>query len=445
MIGGMPTVRGRAMSWRRWATAGLVAAGLTPPAVAQPLAPTGGPPSVQGMAPDRPPAVLGAPVAVRGEPVRPTADPIPDTADDLPPAPAAFRDTPPPHRRERAVGLRPPTAAGSPVSAAAVEARPPVGPTADPVNDLLDRRAGGRDGDRLPTDRSRKLGEKLEGWFGRAGEWFKGDHAFDGFASPVTNPFLFEDPRSVTEIRPLYLYQRIPGQQPDAGGGNAQFFGLQGRLAVTERLSLVLHKLGGVRLDPNNQTPYRTETGFAELWLGPKFTFIRNPEAGRLLAGGLQFQIPIGSAGVMQDTGSLSLVPYASFGQSFFRESRVGTVNTLATGGYALSTNSARSDYLFLSGHVDVDVLNWHHVYPLAELNYVLVTTNGTARPVGSEGRDLFNLGGQASGNGLLTGAIGARFKISERAQFGGAYEFPLAGPRDLFDYRFTLDFIWRF
>jgi len=45
----------------------------------------------------------------------------------------------------------------------------------------------------------------------------------------------------------------------------------------------------------------------------------------------------------------------------------------------------------------------------------------------------------------LLTGAFGARFKISESAQVGAAYEIPFAGPRDLFLYRFTLDFILRY
>lgn len=320
------------------------------------------------------------------------------------------------------------------------------------MNDLLVRRSKARDplaggpddgGVRRPAW---KLTDTLEGVMGQRNEWFKSDHAFDGFISPVTNPFLFEDPRSLTEVRPIYLYQRIPGGQPDFQGGNAQFFGVQGRVAITDRLSFVVNKLGGVRLDPSSNTLTDDHTGFAELWLGPKFTFIRNEEAGRLLAGGLQFQIPVGSGSVYQDTGSLSLVPWATIGQSFFKDFRFGAVNTLATGGYAFSTTSARSDYLFLSGHIDLDVMNWHKFYPLAELNYFLVTTNGDSRPdMGSEGRDLFNFGSRASGNGLLTGAIGARFKFSEAAQIGGAFEIPLAGPRDLFDYRFTLDFILRY
>ena len=45
----------------------------------------------------------------------------------------------------------------------------------------------------------------------------------------------------------------------------------------------------------------------------------------------------------------------------------------------------------------------------------------------------------------MLTWAIGARYKISESAQIGGAFELPIAGPRDVFSYRFTLDFILRY
>ena len=444
---------------RAWATAVLVAlAGLAPPAAGQPLPPADPPQS-------RPPSIFDAPIAVKAEPARPAAEPIPVAAPDLPATPAAFTESPAAPRPGRAAGLRAPVAAGGGVAASASArvpasaldgpARPPaVATPSDPVNDLLLRRAGakepapppGRDDRDAPGRPARKIGDRLNGLFENQNGWFQSDHAFDGFASPVTNPFLFEDPRSLTELRGLYLYQGIPSRQPDFDGGHASFFGLQGRLAITDRFSLVLHKLGGVRLDPASGSTFPDETGFAEIWLGPKYTFVRDEQAGRLVAGGLQFQIPIGSASVFQDTGSLSLVPYVSYAENFFPNFQFGSVNALATGGYAFSTTAARSDYLYLSGHLDLDVMNLHRFYPLFELNYFLVTTNGDARPYfGSEGRDLFNFGGQASGNGLLTAAFGGRVKAWEKAWFGGAIEFPIAGPRDLFDYRFTLDFTWRF
>ncbi len=287
--------------------------------------------------------------------------------------------------------------------------------------------------------------EKLHDLLGKRNEWFKSDHAFDGFISPVTNPFLFEDPRSLTEVRPIFIFDKIPSAEPDFRGGNTIFFGTQLRIALTERLSFTINKLGFESLNPGSGSEFSGDTGFAELWLGPKYTFIRNENTGTLLAGGLQFQIPVGGKGNYQDTGSLSLVPYVSYAQSFLRDLSVGGFNGMASAGYSFSVNNERSDYFYLSAHVDMDVLNLHHFYPLMEMNWFTYTTNGKSLPIGVEGQDLINFGGQARGQGLLTWAIGGRYKINENYQLGAAFEIPVAGPKDLFDYRFTLDFIFRY
>ena len=303
-----------------------------------------------------------------------------------------------------------------------------------------------RDQDREEREKSsHKFGDRIHDVLGHSDHLFKSDHVFDQFISPVTNPFLFEDPRSLTEVRPIFMYQQIPGRQPDMQGGNIWFFGTQARLAVTDRLSFVFSKLGGLSVNPGSGSVFPGQTGFSELWLGPKYTFIRNEEAARVMAGGLQFQIPVGNKDVFQDTGSLSLVPYLSYAESFFRDWSVGSVNAMVNTGWAVSVNRLRSDYYYLSGHVDLDVGNCHRFYPLMEMNWIMYTSNGTSRPIGSEGRDLINFGGQASGNGMVTWAIGARYKISESAQIGAAFELPVVGPRDIFRYRFTLDFILRY
>ncbi len=446
----------------------LVVAGVTSQAVAQPLAPVGPPPASIDSSPtpataptrmvDQPP-LLGAPITVTGEPVetQPVSTPTPSTV--VPVQELKSTPIPPPGRAAR---LGAPTAVGQVVSAnvpvvpaAQVEttirqAGATSGPQlADPVSDFLGRRSGFTTRSLRKDDStsrpSWKFGEELDNILGKRSEWFKSDHAFDGFISPVTNPFLFEDPRSLTEVRPIFLYQAIPGIEPDFRGGHTDFFGLQGRVAITDRLSFVINKLGGITLSPGGDSVISGSTGFSELWFGPKYTFIRDEQAGRLLAGGLQFQAPVGTPSVFQSTGGLSLVPYVSYAESFFRDWRVGGLNVLASSGYSFATSSHRSDYLYLSGHVDLDVLSWHHIYPLVEANYVMYTSNGSANPIGVEGRDLYNFGGQARGQGMLTGAIGARFKVNENIQFGAAFEGPIAGPRDIFDYRFTLDMIFRY
>ncbi len=296
------------------------------------------------------------------------------------------------------------------------------------------------------TRQSNAWDEKVQGALGSKGDrLFASDHAFDTFASPVSNPFLFEDPRSLTEIKPLFLYQNIPGGTQFLNGGNMGFLGVQGRLAFTDRLSLVVHKFGGQGLQPSGSSIFDGSTGFAEVWLGPKYTFLRDTENGAIMAGGLQFQIPIGDSSVAQNTGSLSLVPYFSYAQNFLR-SRSGSFNGIIGTGYSFSTNSQRSDYYYLSAHLDYDVMNKHRFYPLLEMNWLYNTTNGTSRPFFPfEGRDMINFGSSARNTGLLTGAIGGRVKITQAISIGGTFEIPFAGSRGLFDNRWTIDMTWRF
>lgn len=473
-----------------WVLLAVVVTGSVTPVAAQPgpLAPVGGPPQAQpeydpNLPPEpplgtvvkspanRPPNVLGPPVM--GLPVGPAdrdtqADPVwgapAPSRTTAPVVPASAATPAAPSNRRSALGA--PVTAGAPVSAQRVE---PASRTAyaetepgDAVNDLLSQRSTRRrppaSGDRStdakpvgegsdgPGDRSsRKFGDKIGDALSGCTEWFKSDHAFDGFISPVTNPLLFEDPRALTEVRPIFMYQQIPGSQPDFNGGSVYYYGVQARLAVTDRLSFTFNKLAGITLSPGSNSLYDGGTGFGELWLGPKYTFIRNEETGTLLAGGVQFQIPIGSSNVFQNTGDLSVVPYLTYGQNFGRDLKIGSFNTLIGTGYALSTDNIRSDYYYLSAHLDLDVMNKHKFYPLVELNWLYYTNNGNGLPTGNEGRDLFNLGGQAKNSGMVTGAFGARYKITESAQVGAAFEFPLAGPRDMFQYRVTLDFILRY
>jgi hypothetical protein len=275
---------------------------------------------------------------------------------------------------------------------------------------------------------------------------FESDHCFDNFASPVTNPFLFEDPRSLTELRPIFIYQHTPKSNWIFNGGDNEFFGVQARLAITERLSFVMNKLGGVWLHPKNgQGIVDDSSGFAELWMGPKYTFVRSETSGTVAAGGLQFQIPTGSKSVFQHTGELSLVPYLSLAQNFGRTS-YGSFNFVGTTGYAFSVNNKRSDYYYLSAHVDFDVANAHKIYPFLEMNWFYYTHSGTSTNLGFEGRDLVNFGSQQSkGINSLSIAPGFRYKFTENIQAGLATEFGLSTNRDLMDFRLTVDMIFRY
>lgn len=275
---------------------------------------------------------------------------------------------------------------------------------------------------------------------------FQSDHCFDNFISPVTNPFYFEDPRALTELRPIFMYQSVPNSNWVFRGGSIEWFGVQGRVAFTDRLSLSMTKLGFIAQQPNADIAgFDDEAGFSELWIGPKYTFIRNDRLGMVWAAGLQFQIATGPAKVFQDTDDLSLAPYLSYAQNFWKTS-YGSMNFMNTTGYSFSTNSLRTDLFYTSFHLDYDVLDAHKWYPLVELNWRHYTQSGTSRSLDFTGADLYNFGSTGiAGHDDLTLAVGFRYKFTEAIQLGLANEWNLNGARDLMDYRLTFDMIFRY
>lgn len=297
---------------------------------------------------------------------------------------------------------------------------------------------------------------KCTGWFQGAGAslagspdraLFQSDHCFDGFISPVSSPFLFEDPRSLTEARLIFMQQGTPKNQYVFGGNSLQYFGLQARVALTDRLSFVMNKAaGGVWTEPANHIQGFSNTGgFSEIWLGPKYTFLRSENSGTLGAAGLVFQIPAGSSKVFQHTGNLGLAPYISLGQNFGRTS-YGSFNALSTTGYDFSTTTARSEYIYTSLHLDYDLFDAHKFYPLVETTFWDYTRAGNATNLGFEGYDIFNFGSQGmSGHKYWFISPGFRYKPREWIQTGIAVDLPLLGTRDLLQYRITWDLIFRY
>jgi hypothetical protein len=272
---------------------------------------------------------------------------------------------------------------------------------------------------------------------------FQSDHCFNTLASPVSNPFYMEDPRALTEIKPIFMWQNTPSSNYIFTGGDNFFVGLQARVAFTDWLSLTINKLGWVWLEPETLAPH---SGFAEVHLGPKVTIIRNANTGTYLAAGLIFELPVGSGQVLQSTGDLGLDPYISFAQNFGKTS-YGSFNFMTTAGYSFGVDGDRTDFAHVGLHLDYDVGNLHKIYPLIELNWFHYTSNGGVAPLGFEGSDFFNAGTtNIAGHDELRLAIGARYKWSEHVQFGIAGEFSLiGGGRHLDDFRLTVDMIFRY
>jgi hypothetical protein len=276
------------------------------------------------------------------------------------------------------------------------------------------------------------------GFEGNGRKRFQSDQCFKDFISPVSNPYYFEDPRSLTELRPVFIFQ---GAQ---GGGNIFDFSLQGRLAITDRFSIVINKLGYI--DATGSNPDIHGGSFSELWLGPKFTFLRSESTNTVAAVGLTFEIPAGNGNMAQNTGSLSLDPYVSLAQRIYKFGNYGTLNGMGVLGYSFRTDNERSEHLYSSLHLDFDVANLHRIYPLIEMNWFHYTRNGNVEPFNFEGKDLFNFGSEfVAGKNDLSLAGGLRFKVNDFWQIGVAGDFPVAGNKDLMNYRILFDMIFRY
>jgi hypothetical protein len=291
---------------------------------------------------------------------------------------------------------------------------------------------------------------QCEQWWGHdvcGGRTFlQSDHCFDNFASPVTAPSWSEDPRSLTELRPVFMFQTIPHKNDLFHGGDVEFVGVQARVALTDRLSITMQKLGFIFFQPGSDSTVPDESGFAEINIGPKFTFLRNEETKSVGAVGLTFEIPSGAHGAFQDTGTLGLRPYLSLAQAFAHTS-YGTFDAMGTAGYNFSIDNGRSDNLFINLHLDYNIANLNKIYPFLELNWTHYTSSGKSRELDFEGADLVNFGAKdVSGHNAVTLGPGIRYKFSECVQVGTAVEFPVTGnSRSLEDFRWTLDFIFRY
>lgn len=297
-------------------------------------------------------------------------------------------------------------------------------------------------------------GDKNSWGGGGGGGWgnerysFQSDRDFRGMISPVSMPFYSEDPRALTELRPIFMWQAIPGGLPTIAGGNAYFFGTQARLAFNERISLVISELGFLSLQPKVfEPPIQSGWGFAELKLGPKWTFYRNPDNGTCLALGTTFELPIGSNKVRQNTGTLSIDPYFSYAQSLPSiPGGYGGLNLMGTTGYSFSADDRRSEFFYSTFHLDWNIAGTNAFFPFVEMNWIHYTQPGNATNLGREGADLVNFGSETRrARDYFTIAPGLRYRFSDNFFVGGAFEIPLSKEKGISDYRLTLDCIIRY
>lgn len=270
------------------------------------------------------------------------------------------------------------------------------------------------------------------GFFGR-GIIKKSDHAFDSFISPMTNPIFFEDPRALTEARPIFVQHKVPLA---AGGGEVNLYAVQLRARLSENVSFIATKDGYF----TSSNPL-IEDGWADLAAGFKFNLLRDVARQRLLSAGFTFELPTGEADPLQGNGDGELHLFTTGGVKLGCRSHF-----ISAGGLRQPMNTTdESTSIYWSNHIDYQVRQ--RMYLLAECNWFHWTESGVDGPIpGIEGLDVINLGSPGvTGNDIVTAAAGVKFKPSGHSELGFAFEFPLTERRDIIDNRITVDWIIRY
>lgn len=260
----------------------------------------------------------------------------------------------------------------------------------------------------------------------------RSDHCFDDFISPMTNPVFFEDPRTLTEARMIFLQHKVPAA---ALGGDVQLYAVQLRAALTDRLSLIATKDGyAVSTNP------LISDGWADLSLGLKYNLLRDPCNGILLSTGVMYELPIGSTRTRQGNGDGEFNLFATGGARLSCNS-----HWISAVGFRLPTNQFQeSTSMYWSNHFDYKLSR--SLYALMEFNWYHWMDSGQGGVPGVEGLDLFNLGSTGvAGNDIVTGAFGVKCKPSCNSEIGLAWEVPLTDRKDVLENRLTLDWIVRY
>lgn len=267
------------------------------------------------------------------------------------------------------------------------------------------------------------------------------DHCFDDFISPMSNFIFFEDPRTLTELRPIFFHHRAPAPLGTTGldGGEINLLAAQVRLALTERLSFIAVKDGYIWAGDGDDI---VEDGWADLSLGLKYNLVRDTCTGTLAAAGFTYEIPLGDEDARQSIGDGEFHLFGSAGQRFLN----GDAHYLTTTGFRLPVDGdVQCTSFHWSNHFDVRLTNtlyavtevvWWHWFDDARLGL----------PLGVAGQDVFNLPStNVDAESLVTQSVGLKCKPSGNREYGLSYEFPVSGHEDVIDYRIQVDMIFRY
>ena len=271
-----------------------------------------------------------------------------------------------------------------------------------------------------------------------------GDPCFDDFISPMINFVYFEDPRNLTELRPIFVSHWVPNTIGNGipAGGSVQLYAAQFRLALTDKLSLIAVKDGFIVDNTGGTLDTLLDDGWADVTAGLKYNLVRDPQSGSLLSLGATYELPIGSTRSLQDIGDGEFHFFATSGQRLAG----GNAHWLSALGLRVPLdNEVQNTAFHWSNHFDLRLTNTLFVFSeLAWWHWLEDAANGAA--LGVAGQDLFNLSANdVVGNDLVTQNIGLKLKPNRGVEAGLAYEYPLTNFQDVIRGRLQAEMILRY
>jgi hypothetical protein len=295
------------------------------------------------------------------------------------------------------------------------------------------------------------------------GAWFPDfrcdrEARFEGFAPPMTSPYLFEDPFITTELGGWAIWNEFPGRSVFRGG-DLRAAALQVRVALTDRIGLLATRDGYIKLRPDRNL-LDSENGWADLGIGVKYALFRSEERRMIVSPWLRYDLTQGTNEVFQGHGEGAWNAGVSAGMG------LGEAHLLTNVGAHLPVDGDKnSTYLFYNLHVGLPVtkrlvpfvaLNGLHYVDDGDGSLLVKLGNGTRVPLSAvqallgtgsfEGLDLANLGSDGiDGHDFVSLAGGVRFLVAPRVWLGLVYERPLTQKRDLMKQRVAMSLVLGF
>ena len=260
------------------------------------------------------------------------------------------------------------------------------------------------------------------------------DHCFDSFVSPLSNPFFFEDPRSLTEVRGIFIDNSLPGF---LGGGDFQLYAAQLRGRITDRLSVIAPRLGYLNV---NQASGGAPWGLLSSPVGVKYNFLRDVERQTLASIGMTYFIK-GSGTALSNFGDGDFHFFLTGGTQIFDRGHWIS----GTGFRIPGNNNFGTQLWYWSNQWDYEVVD--HIYGLVGLNwYHWMRSSNLNAGAPVTGLDIMNIPiTGVAGKNVVTAMVGGKWKPSGNCEIGSGFEFPLTNRTDILKNRLYVDFIFRY